>query len=150
MGVNANGVCNVDTCEIGTCLDGYADCDNSGDSCESALSANATCGVTCDDPSTLYCDQQCLDIMENDEHCGGCGITCDLAEPYCRGGECTHCSDGVAAEWVSMPLGDGTLRVARDGSEEEEVPGPETDHGPVPGNDDGRGGGRCWNFFSSS
>ena len=34
------------------------------------------------------------------------------------------------------------LRVARDGSEEEEVPGPETDHGPVPGNDDGRGGGR--------
>jgi CBS domain containing-hemolysin-like protein len=34
------------------------------------------------------------------------------------------------------------LRVARDGSEEEEVPGPETAHGPVPGNDDGRGGGR--------
>ena len=43
-------------------------------------------GACCDADSV--CDGACRDLQTDDAHCGGCGISCDVAGTSCRGGEC--------------------------------------------------------------
>lgn len=53
------------------------------DACASQLG----CEPICDDGST-WCDGACIDTTANDDHCGGCGITC---------GTGTHCESSLCA-----------------------------------------------------
>jgi hypothetical protein len=38
------------------------------------------------------CDNQCIDLSSDSEHCGDCGTVCGDAAPYCVDGECSECA----------------------------------------------------------
>lgn len=89
---NASSTCVDNECTIGQCNEGYANCNElDEDGCE-------------------------VDLLTDPNHCGGCGIVCDLANASstCMDGECVieSCNDGFA-DYNGEAL---------DGCESEEVP----------------------------
>ena len=89
---NASSICVDNECTIGQCNEGYANCNElDEDGCE-------------------------VDLLTDPNHCGGCGIVCDLANASatCVDGECVieSCNEGFA-DYNGEAL---------DGCESEEVP----------------------------
>ena len=116
---HASTVCVASSCRVLRCEEGYADCDHDGVSCEARLDSAEHCGACgaqcgklenaegrcadgrcvpavcdpgfgdCDGDPTNGCEAQLDDL----QHCGACGQTCDLAG--CKGGVCSaaDCND---------------------------------------------------------
>jgi hypothetical protein len=55
-----------------------------------------SCQVNCE-PGYLECDGQCVDIMTDSQHCGGCGsaFACG-SDRVCQGGHCVSCTENAA------------------------------------------------------
>ncbi len=124
--LNAQVACQAGACVVGDCLDGYGNCNSdTGDGCEAELSSDhdhcGACGMSCDLPNALAgclagqcliescsawfgnCNRQTedgceVDLESDPDHCGSCGIACDLphASSGCEVGECTVAECEVA------------------------------------------------------
>jgi hypothetical protein len=122
---NATGTCSSGTCQLNACNAGYADCNNNpADGCEVNASNNANncggCGVVCSSNNITpscgggLCNGSCntgfldcngnkqtdgceVNVSNNVNNCGGCGIVCSSNNitPSCGGGVCNGtCSTG--------------------------------------------------------
>jgi hypothetical protein len=95
---NGTGRCEG-TCRVGTCNPGFADCDGSAtNGCEVNTNTSAThcggCGMACPSgqlcvagvctPSSMctaprrMCLGVCVDVTNNRENCGACGVVCNV------------------------------------------------------------------------
>ncbi len=85
------------------CLDGYADCGEPTDSCETPLGTTTDCtecgdacahnaecgddGCACPDSLATLCSTGCVDVESDNSHCGYCGRACEGFD-ICITGEC--------------------------------------------------------------
>ncbi len=114
---NAVGVCNNGTCGIGSCNQGFADCDNMVmNGCETATSSDlANCGgcgsicafanatATCANGKCTFgacnqgfddCDKMSangceVSLQSDDNNCSMCGMVCPMNNPSCEMGVCS-------------------------------------------------------------
>jgi hypothetical protein len=113
---NASAQCFRDTCALGACAAGFANCDSvAGNGCEAALlSDRANCGacgracapglVCAAGVCTLMCQSgqsncagSCVNTATDRANCGGCGNAC-AAGRICQGGACVlSCPSGQTA-----------------------------------------------------
>lgn len=85
--------------------DNDTDSDYKGKTCENGYCSNGICQAitsSCADSAKLPCGEsdECVDVVSNDKHCGGCNIKCASPLPYCSNRICVqcaennHCADG--------------------------------------------------------
>jgi hypothetical protein len=115
-------VCSGNSCVLGSCNAGYADCDlDASDGCEVDLSlpahcgsCNAACGTAapdcspingtfecitnCQPPQPTLCNGTCVDLTSSAANCGQCGVPC----PAVANGT-TSCSDSTCAFSCTAP-----------------------------------------------
>ncbi|MEZ4222246.1 MAG: hypothetical protein R3B13_15020 [Polyangiaceae bacterium] len=113
---NAVAAC-APACAVGSCSTGYADCDGSaGNGCEinvntdpnncggcgTACAANQVCSdgkcVTSCSSGHTTCGGSCVDLSNDSQHCGACGVDC-------LGGACSDgkCAPAVLATGLQNP-----------------------------------------------
>lgn len=127
--------CSGGQCGVVRCDAGYADCDGvASNGCETALGTDencAGCRMPCAaptpscNPMTLRCESNCIaparecpgfagciDIQTNENHCGGCGIRCNLpnAVGRCVGGQCQIASCAQGFQNCDGMIGNGCER----------------------------------------
>lgn len=100
-------------CAIGSCTDGYGDCDTDyGNGCEAPLSTDnncGKCGTTCTGGKSCKsgscqcqvgstdCDGDCVNLQTDGKHCGKCSNACPSGQ-LCANGDCsTECPAGTTA-----------------------------------------------------
>ncbi len=121
---HAAATCRAGQCVMGTCLDGFADCNrDTRDGCEAPLDTATNCGicgVQCAGATPLCatvngrltctvgcataipdrCGSQCVDRKTDRYHCGACDHICTFphAGSSCAAGQCAMgaCLDGFA------------------------------------------------------
>lgn len=118
--------CSGGQCQVGTCAEGFANCNAAVPGCETRTQTDArncgTCGNSCPGnqictngrcgcPSgQLFCNGNC--VPESNVNCGSCGTTC-TGGASCTGGVCFNPCEGVfcgACAFCSagecVPIGD--------------------------------------------
>ncbi len=121
---NADNACQDGSCSVAGCLDDFGDCnatpddgcevdlttdpDNCG-GCDQACPGYPNAGATCRNsrcamgacqPDFGDCNNSPLDgcetrLIDDTQHCGACGVACEIWE-FCVGGACTdECPDGL-------------------------------------------------------
>jgi hypothetical protein len=109
VAARATPACETGVCVIGTCDQGFADCNAQiSDGCEVNLDSDVNncgaCGVACHDGYCVsgvceiacprgkdICGDECVDLESNAEHCGACEHRC-ASDQECINGECL-CAD---------------------------------------------------------
>lgn len=114
------------TCQSAVDLDVHNDhCGECNNACSTDIDGAVSvcqageCTVECSDDEESFCEGRdiCVNLDENDDHCGACGAICDTevdeAEAYCEGGVCirecpddthTACEDaGICVDLDSDP-----------------------------------------------
>jgi hypothetical protein len=77
------GLCLGDlVCVDGVCLeDGgtTSSTDSTGETMGTS-GTDSTTGMECPNPNEMMCDGVCVDVVSNNDHCGGCGVVCKVHE----------------------------------------------------------------------
>lgn len=90
----------VDTGVDGVATDGVSPPDAPSDSGVDTRADSGVCG-----PSQMRCDESCVSLQSDPNHCGSCGNRCGASSPVCSGGNCRpgcamgemDCGSGVCA-----------------------------------------------------
>ena len=80
----------------GACSSDDDDSNYKGKTCEKGYCSGGKCQVTtCAESNQLPCgaNGECVNVVNNDEHCGGCNINCKTEELYCSNRICVQCTD---------------------------------------------------------
>jgi hypothetical protein len=75
------GLCLGDlVCVDGVCLeDGGTTSETSmGTTTTDTGSTTTDTGMDCPNPNEMLCDGVCVDVVSNPDHCGGCGVVCEV------------------------------------------------------------------------
>jgi hypothetical protein len=110
------GACDAPCDAAATCV---------GATCQPCDDTNPECAPSCDGvqcaqgercqagrcqsicaPGELFCDQACIDGLDDEENCGACGFTCATGES-CEAGSC-ECTPGVCGSCGVTDLGGAT------------------------------------------
>jgi len=91
------GLCLGDlVCVGGVCLeDGGTTTDTT--STTTSMDTTTDTGMECPNPNEMMCDGICVDVVENLEDCGSCGVTCEVSVDMTVGG----CSDSQCKPYWS-------------------------------------------------
>jgi hypothetical protein len=74
------GLCLGDlVCVDGVCLeDGGTTSETSMGTTTDTGSTTTDTGMDCPNPNEMLCDGVCVDVVSNPDHCGGCGVVCEV------------------------------------------------------------------------